>query len=43
MTMKKESKKTTPNERIVVLEKGKALAINSWLVCCWTSFMPIRG
>lgn len=38
--MKKE---TTPKERIVVLEKGKAIDINPLSICCWVTLMPIRG
>lgn len=42
--MKKETKETTPKQRIVVLEKGKAIEVNSeWLLCCYTTLFPIRG
>lgn len=41
--MKKETKVTTPKERIIVLEKGKAVEINSVSACCWVTIFPIRG
>jgi hypothetical protein len=43
ITMNKETKETTPKERIVVLEKGKAIDIGPLAVCCWAAFMPFRA
>jgi hypothetical protein len=43
MIMKKETKETTPKERIVVLEKGKNMDVGPLAACCFTTFMPYRG
>ena len=43
MTMNKEIQKTTPKERIVVLEKGKDMEISPLAVCCATYLMPYRA
>jgi len=42
--MKKETLEATPKERIVVLEKGKAIDVGPQLaVCCAATLSPIRG
>jgi len=43
MLMKTETLETTPTERIVVLEKGKAIDVGPQLaVCCGATLSPIR-
>lgn len=41
--MSKDTKKSTPKERIVVLEKGKAIEIDALAFCCYAAIMPFRG
>lgn len=42
--MNKEKKETSPKERIVVLEKGKANdVVGPLAVCCATTLWPIRA
>jgi hypothetical protein len=41
--MKKETKETTPKDRIVVLEKGKNLKVSPLHPCCAAPLMPFRG
>ncbi len=42
--MTRETKKETrTKERIVVLEKGNALEIDAFSICCAGSLMPIRA
>jgi hypothetical protein len=41
--MKKETKETSPKERIVVLEKGKSMEITPYFPCCAGSLVPIRA
>lgn len=43
MIMKKETQEPTPKERIVVLEKGKAIDIGPLAACCSAYLMPYRG
>jgi hypothetical protein len=40
--MKQEIKKSTPKNRIVVLEKGKPTVIDAYSICCWTSLFAVR-
>ena len=42
--MEKKTKKETTEERVVVLEKGKAMDIGVLLAyCCGGTIMPFRG
>ena len=41
--MNKETKETTPKERIVVLEKGKAMDIDLLGICCLAALVPFRA
>jgi hypothetical protein len=43
MIMKKETKETTPKDRIVVLEKGKDMEIGPLAICCAAFLFPYRG
>jgi hypothetical protein len=41
--MKQGTKETATKERIIVLEKGRAIDVGPLAFCCFSTFMPIRG